>query len=108
MAGNSTSGVLEVQSPLVETSINGRGAIIAPISVLMESRRKSGAFSQMHPPWKWAEIMFTGAATEILGSTAISRNVWVPPPDAPVIPILPASTSVLEVRKSKARTLFQS
>ena len=52
--------------------------------------------------------MFTGAATAILGSTAISRKVCVPPPEAPVIPILPGSTSVMEVRKSRARRLFQS
>ena len=51
--------------------------------------------------------MTTGEATLIRGSRAVSRNVWVPPPDSPVQPIRAGSTSASEVSQSRARILFQ-
>ena len=52
--------------------------------------------------------MFTGAAALIRSSTAIRKNVCVPPPDAPVTPIRFGSTSDSDVTKSTALMLFQS
>ncbi len=50
-------------SPVQDTSSSGLGANSAAISTLKVSSRRFGAFSHRQPPWKWAEIMFTGTAT---------------------------------------------
>ena len=52
--------------------------------------------------------MLTGAETLIRSSTAVSRKVWVPPPEAPVQPIRSGSTSGSDCRKSTERMLFQT
>ena len=90
------------------TISSGRGAITAAISTLVVSSRRPGGFSQRHPPCMWSEIMLTGAATAMRGSTAAARNVCVPPPDSPVIPIASFRTYGSASRKSIARMLFQS
>ena len=51
--------------------------------------------------------MTTGAETLMRSSSAVSRNVWVPPPDSPVQPIRAESTSGSDVSQSSARMLFQ-
>ena len=48
----------------------------------------------------------TGADTLTRSSTAVSRKVWVPPPEAPVQPIRSGSTSGRDCRKSTERMLF--
>ncbi len=93
MAGYSIRGVAQVQSPVADTSIIGRGAINAPISILEVFLRMSGAFSHIHPPCMEHEIIFTGAETFTRVSTAHNRNVCVTPPDAPVQAICSGSTS---------------
>ena len=52
--------------------------------------------------------MLTGADAVTRSSTAVSRKVWVPPPEAPVQPMRLPSTSGRLCRKSTARMLFQS
>ena len=109
MAGNTSFGVSTVQSPPFEMRISGLGAISAPTTMLLKSvqpARRLAAVWQP-PPWLVAEIMLTGAATLIRSSTAIRKNVWVPPPDAPVAAIRFGSTSGSDVRKSVALMLFQ-
>ena len=106
MAGYSTSGVSFVQSPVAETSKSGRGAIIAPISILLKSIRKLGAFSHKQPPCICAEIILTGADTLILSSIAISMKACVPPPEAPVHAIRSGSTSGKDCKKSMDRIAF--
>ena len=86
----------------------GRGAVSAAISTLKVPSRRPGAFSQTQPPCICAEIMLTGAATCTRSSTAVSRNVWVPPPEAPVQAIRAGSTSGSSVRKSSDRIEFHS
>ena len=108
MAGYSTVGVFTVQSPVADTSSSGRGAISAPISILLTSKRRFGAFSQMHPPCIVAEIILTGAETLIRSSTAVNMKVCVPPPDAPVHPMRSLSTSDKLSKKSMELMLFWS
>ena len=50
MAGYSTSGVCCVQSCEELTRMRGLGAKVAPISTLLVSMRRRGAFSQTQPP----------------------------------------------------------
>ena len=59
-AGNSSSSVCDVQSPVADTMSSGRGAIVAPISTLVVSSRSPGGFSQRQPPCMRSEIMLTG------------------------------------------------
>ena len=42
--------------------------------------------------------MFTGAEYPMRSSTAASRKPWVAPPEAPVTPIRPTSTSGSDAR----------
>ncbi len=98
MAGYSTCGVFFVQSPVQDTRSRGRGAVHAPNSTLNASTRRFGAFSHRQPPCMCAEIMLTGAATFTRSSTAVSRNVCVPPPDSPVHPRRSGSTQGREAR----------
>ena len=72
------------------------------------SIRRFGAFSQMHPPCMFGDTMHTGAAAATRSSTAVSRKVWVPPPDAPVQPMRSPSTSGRLCRKSRERMLFHN
>ena len=99
--------VLAVQSPVAPTRIIGRGAQSAANSTLSVPCRRPAAFSHTQPPWNESETITTGAATLIRWSRAVSRNVWVPPPDSPVQPIRAGSTSGSEVSQSRARMLFQ-
>src|SRR5580658_5810957 len=70
MAGNSSLGVLRVQSPVAETSSIGLGANMEAISTLLVPMRRPGMFSQTSPPCMMAETMFTGAANCRRSSTA--------------------------------------
>ena len=106
MAGNALVIVLAVQSPLAPTRIMGRGAASAANSTLSVPCRSPAAFSHTQPPWNESETMTTGAATLIRGSSAVRRNVCVPPPDSPVQPIRAESTSGRLVNQSSARMLF--
>ena len=108
IAGYSTVGVFTVQSPVAETSRSGRGAISAPISILLTSKRRFGAFSQIQPPCIVAEIILTGAETLMRSSTAVNIKVCVPPPDAPVHPMRSLSTSGRFSKKSMELILFWS
>src|ERR1035441_6945719 len=107
-AGNSSERLFFVQSPVAETIIMGRGAIMAAISTLKVSRRRLGAFSHSPPPCMMAEIMFTGAENCMRSSTASRRSVCVAPPDAPVAPMRAALTSGSDSRKSTARMEFHN
>ena len=60
-AGNSSFGVLTVQSPVAATSSCGLGAKSAAISTLFVPTRSSAAFSQRDPPCMMNETMLTGA-----------------------------------------------
>ena len=64
-----------------------RGAHSAANSTLSVPCRRPAAFSQTQPPWKVSETITTGAETLMRSSRAVSRKVWVPPPDSPVQPI---------------------
>ena len=48
----------------------------------------------------------TGTDTVTRSSTAVNKNVWVPPPEHPVTPIRPPSTSSKDCTKSMARMLL--
>src|SRR5438067_11828233 len=109
-AGYTSVGVSTVQSPPFETTSNGLGAISALTTMLLKSGHPARrlAVTWQPPPCDVAEIMFTGAAALIRSSTAIRKNVWVPPPDAPVATIRVGSTSGSDITKSVALMLSQS
>ena len=111
-------GMIESGHPLIALDLSdvdfldssGLGAIHAPTTILLTSghpARRLGAAWQP-PPCMIAEIMFTGAAALMRSSTAIRKNVCVPPPDAPVTPMRFGSTSDSDEMKSTDRMLFQS
>jgi hypothetical protein len=108
--GSSRAGVCAVQSPPHETRSCGRGAASAARSALDVScrgpLRMSMPVSHVHPPWNVADTITTGALTRTRSSSAASTNVWVPPPDEPVMPMRAASTPSTARRKSSARTEF--
>src|ERR1043166_3035679 len=92
-AGYSSVCVFLVQSPVAAAMISGLGADMLAISTLLVSKRRLAAFSQIAPPCMMSEIMLTGAANWIRSSMAASEKVWVPPPLAPVAPIICLLTS---------------
>jgi len=85
----------------------GRGALNAAISTLQVSIRRPGVFSHSQPPWKWAEIMFTGARAVMRSSSALSSKACEAPPEAPVHPMRAGSTSSSPAQNSSAIKLFQ-
>jgi len=72
------------------------------------SSLSAGVFSHSQPPWKCAEIIFTGAVTEIRSSRAVKSIACDAPPEAPVHPIRLASTSGRLQRYSRAVRPFHS
>src|ERR1019366_3997038 len=98
--GYSSRGTLRDQAVVSETTSIGLGANIAAISTLLVLRRRPGAFSHRSPPCMKDEIMLPGDENHTRSSTAVSNIVCVAPPDAPAMPIRPASSSSSEERKS--------
>ena len=84
MPGPSSSIVVLVQSPVAATSICGRGATAAEISMLENWTRSPGAFSQRQPPCMEWDTITHGACAASRSSTKPSMNVCVPPPEPPV------------------------
>src|SRR3954466_11936553 len=104
MYGNSTSGTFLVQSLPSETINCGLGAWIAATSAWFVTCGTSpGGPCSHRQPVCVAETITTGIDTFTRSSTAASMNVCVPPPDSPVMLMLPASTSGRVQRKSTQR-----
>ena len=63
--------------------------------------------SHGHPPKNQEETITVGTLTAMRSSRRVARNVWVPPPEAPVMAMREASVSGRERRKSTTRMEFQ-
>ena len=87
MKGNSSSGVVLVQSPPSLTRSSGFGAMMAASSASQVPPPASCTgmpLSQGHPPSKWLATCTTGAEALMRSSSRVSSTVCVPPPLPPL------------------------